>query len=105
MVARGNGELARSGLAVLGPTAVALGDSVVSLGRGGVVLLAALDGGRVSVVTLKRLLWNDVAAPGGRLRQAALRVNAKLAAAGWRWRVRLDARDVLLMPEPDPPAI
>jgi hypothetical protein len=92
--------VARSGLVVLGPKHVALGDSVVSLGRTGVPLLTALDRGRVPVRVVKRRLWNDAGAPAARLRQAALRVNAKLKALGWRWRVRLDAGDVLLMPEP-----
>jgi hypothetical protein len=100
MAVLADGELARSGLVVLGPTTVAVGDSVVSVGRGGVLLLRALDGGRVPVGSVKWRLWGDPGVPGGRLRQAAVRVNAKLAAAGWNWRVRLDAGDVLLMPEP-----
>lgn len=100
MVARAGGELARRGVAVLGPTTVAIGDTVMSLGRCEVLLLTALDRGPVPVGMVKRRLWRDSTAPGGRLRQTAVRVNAKLRAAGWGWRVRFDDGEVLLLEEP-----
>lgn len=102
MTHRASGALARSGLVVLGPTAVAIGDTRVSLGRVELLLLTSLDRGRAPVRAVKRRVWDDPAAPGGRLRQTAVRVNAKLAAAGWQWRIRLDLGEVLLMLEPTP---
>lgn len=92
--------LARTGVRIRGPTSVFLGEHVVPLGRISVLLLQSLE--RTSIITpaAKARLWGDPDVPDSRLRQVVYRVNATLAAAGWRWRVRFDAGIVLLMEEP-----
>lgn len=93
--------LARTGIRIRGPTTVFLGELVVALGRIPVLLLQSLERTSIIVPAAKARLWGDPDAPNSRLRQAVYRVNAKLAGAGWRWRVRLDAGVVMLMEEPN----
>jgi hypothetical protein len=80
-----------------------MGETVVVLGRVGVEVLAMLAPGQVAAEDVQRQVWGDPQGSGARLRQAMVRINRKLAAAGWRWRIRLDAGQVLLMPEPTAP--
>jgi hypothetical protein len=100
MFAGGFAPLEAGGVRLLSTTTVAVNDTVVSLGRGGLLLLRSVRRGRVPIPRVKQRLWGDPQASSARLRQAIVRVNRKLAAVGWRWRIRLDAGYVLVMPEP-----